>query len=114
MTQWELPNELRPVLKRLAWFEPLRSEAAFDPILFLQLAMAYASQSELDQIRQHFPVEEFRTALRQAPPGLFDRQSWRYWHQALGLGEAGPLPKRPFLPDNWEQDDRFSKCVIRG
>ena len=87
MTQWELPNELRPVLKRLAWFEPLRSEAAFDPNLFLQLAMAYASQSELDQIRQHFPVEEFRTALRQAPPGLFDRQSWRYWHQALGLGK---------------------------
>lgn len=114
MSSWKLPAELLPVLERLVWFEPLRSEVALNPDLFLQMAMAYANQRELDQIRRHFSLEQFRAALRQSPPGLFDRQSWRYWHRALGLGEAGPLPKRPFLPEDWEQDDRFSKCVMRG
>ena len=110
----ELPEELQSILQRLVWFEPARSEARIDWALFLLMAMAYAREEELQKIRRYFAAAQFRDALRQAPAGLFDRQSWRYWHQALKMDPAEPLPRRPFLPQEWEQDDRFSKCVVRG
>jgi hypothetical protein len=77
------------------------------------MAMAYAREGELEQIRRYFKREEFEEALREAPAGLFDRQSWGYWHKALGMGMAPPLPRRPFVPADFEQDDRFSKCMVR-
>lgn len=108
-----IPEDLEPIVDRFAWFEPARSEARLDRKRFLQLAMAYAREDELEHIRRHFTREEFQEALREAPAGIFDRQSWRYWHEALGMGEAPPLPRRPFVPEGFEPDDRFSKCVVR-
>jgi hypothetical protein len=112
IAEWKLPNELEPILERLAWFEPLRSEGRTDWVRFLQMAMAYAREDELDKVRLHFSIEQFRDALRQSPAGIFDRQSWEYWHKALGLPPE-PLPRRPFVPADFEPDERFSKCVVR-
>jgi hypothetical protein len=112
MIAGKLPEDLEPILEHLAWFEPLRSEARCDWVRFLQMAMAYAREDEIQRIRRHFSVEQFQDALRQAPAGIFDRQSWRYWHKALWM-DPEPLPRRPFVPAEWEQDDRFSKCVVR-
>ena len=114
VVDWRVPAELESIWKRLAWFEPMRSGARMDRVLFLQMAMAYARDQELEQIRRHFTQEEFQEALRQAPAGMFDRQSWRYWHEAMGMGAAPRLPRRPFVPEELEQDDRFSKCILRG
>jgi hypothetical protein len=85
-----------------------------DAEVFLQRAMAYASAQELKQVRLVFTDDELRSALRNARPGVFDKASWEYWHAALNAGPPPPRPKRPFLPDDWEPDDRFSKCVDRG
>ena len=38
-------------------------------------------------------------ALRAAPPGVFDRRSWAYWHTVLEVLPTPPLPKRQF-PDS--------------
>jgi hypothetical protein len=111
--RWKIPEELEGIWRRLAWFEPARSSGARDWMEFLQMAMAYAREGDLEPIRRHFKQEEFQEALRHAPAGLFDRQSWWYWHKALGMGAAPALPRRPFVPEDFEQDDRFSKCIAR-
>jgi hypothetical protein len=111
---WKVPAELAGIWERLARFEPARSAGGSHRVQFLQMAMAYAREEELQQIRRHFTREEFQEALRQAPAGLFDRQSWRYWHEVLAMGPTPPLPRRPFVPEGMEQDDRFSKCVLRA
>jgi hypothetical protein len=114
IAEWKLPEEQQPILQRIVWFEPARSAARIDSALFLQMAMAYARADELQKIRRYFPAGQFQDALRQAPVGLFDHQFWRYWHKALEMDAAEPLLRRPFVPEAWEQDDRFSKCVVRG
>ena len=109
---WKLPEDLEPVFERLARFEPLRTEGRTDWVRFLQMAMAHAREGDIQKIRSHFSGEQFQQALRQAPAGIFDHQSWRYWHKALGM-KLEPLPRRPFVPADWEPDDRFSKCIVR-
>jgi hypothetical protein len=65
--EWKLPKELEPVLDRLVWFEPFRSEGRADWVRFLQMAMAYAREDELQKVRHTFSVDQFRDALRQSP-----------------------------------------------
>jgi hypothetical protein len=102
---WEMPADLADIWERLVWFEPARSASGTDCSQFLQMAMAYAREGELERIGRYFKREEFQEALRQAPAGLFDQQSWGYWHAALGMGPAPRLPHRPFVPEDFEQDD---------
>lgn len=107
------PPELRSLVDRTIWWEPARSRARADLEFFLPYAMAYASAEVLAELRRHVSDERMRAALRAAPPGLFDVQSWRYWHAVLGVEPVPPRPRRPFIPAGVEPDDTFSKCVER-
>ena len=49
--------------------------------------------------RSRFDEDDFRSALRQAHPGIFDPRSWAYWHLVLGIDPAPPLPERR-LPES--------------
>ena len=108
-----MPQELIPLVRRIVWREPHTSAAMEDSALFLQYAMAYGSDEDLALVRRHFTDEDLRAALSTAPPGLFDQQSWTYWHIVLGDRAVPPRPRRPFWPPDFEPDDRFSKCVPR-
>jgi hypothetical protein len=76
---WRTPEE--------AWAEPRR---------LLQQVMAIGLPGHVTEARRHWTEEEFRDALRTAPPGVFDPRSWAYWHTVLGMLPVPPLPARNF------------------
>jgi hypothetical protein len=108
------PSDLQPVVDQTVWWEPARSQAKADLGFFLPYAMAYATDEALSRIRRHVADDQLRAALRAAPIGLFDLQSWQYWHTILGVSPIPPRPRRAFLGGDAELDDRFSKCVPRS
>lgn len=84
---------LRAVAARVVWFkEP--DEALADPVHFLAHLMTYGTVEDLATVRALVPADVFREALAQAPPGVFDRRSWAYWHLVLARSSPPPLPVR--------------------
>jgi len=105
------PSDLQSLVEETIWWEPARSQAKADLEFFLPYAMAYATDEALSLIRRHVADDQLRAALRAAPVGLFDLQSWQYWHTTLGVSPIPPRPRRAFLSEDAELDDRFSKCL---
>ena len=90
------PPELLAVAKRVVWFKPPTATLAND-IFFLNHLMVYGTADDLTVARQRYDDDDFRRALRNALPGVFDARSWAYWHARLGLGPAPARPVREFL-----------------
>ncbi|WP_419165382.1 hypothetical protein [Candidatus Palauibacter sp.] len=85
--------ELRLVAKRMVWFKR-PEETLRDPVLFLNHVMTWGTVDDIGLARSYFDEDDFRAALRQAHPGIFDPRSWAYWHLVLGMEPAPPLPER--------------------
>ena len=88
-----------PALTRAArdavwWMPPEETLAPANEILFLNQAMQFGGSETLLTIRKHFDDERLRCSLHEARPGIFDRRSWAYWHNVLGMGAPPPLPVR--------------------
>ena len=66
--------------------------------LSLNFLMVYGTVEDLIVARQRYDDDDFRRALRDALPGIFDARSWAYWHARLGMGPAPPRPVREFRP----------------
>ena len=89
-----LPDrELLAVARRVVWFKPAH-ETLRDTVFFLNHAMTFGDVRDVVTIRRHYDDEVLRDALRNAHPGVFDPQSWAYWHAVLGMSPAPPLPVR--------------------
>ena len=86
-------SALLRVARQVAWFQP-PEETLRNPVLFLNHAMTRGTIEELRVVRDHFGPEEFRNALRNAHPGIFDARSWSYWHLMLDMTPTPPLPER--------------------
>ncbi len=85
--------ELLAVARRIVWFkEP--AETLTDPVLFLAHAMTYGTAEDLAALRGIVGMDEFCEVLDRAPPGIFDRRSWAYWHLKCGRQPTPPLPTR--------------------
>lgn len=82
----------------MVWFKP-PEETLRDPVLFLNHVMTWGTVEDILVARSHFDDDDFRAALRQAHPGIFDPRSWSYWHLVLGMEPAPPLPERR-LPES--------------
>ena len=95
-TQPPHPPELLAVAKRMVWFKPPAATLA-DDVFFLNYLMVYGTLEDLTVARQRYDDDDFRRALRNALPGIFDARSWAYWHARLGLGSAPARPVREFL-----------------
>ena len=93
-----LRAELLRVAKRVVWFKP-PEETLRDPVFFLNHVMTWGMIEDIRVARAHYDDDDFRNALRQAHPGVFDARSWAYWHVVLGMDPAPPLPERR-LPDS--------------
>lgn len=76
----------------LWWMSP--EEVRAQPDRLLQQVMAIGLPAHVTEAREHWTEEEFRAALHNAPPGVFDPRSWAYWHTVLNLLPVPPLPKR--------------------
>lgn len=93
-----LRAELLRVAKRMVWFKP-PEETLRDPVLFLNHVMTWGTVEDIRVARVHYDDDDFRKALRQAHPGVFDARSWAYWHVVLEMDPAPPLPERR-LPES--------------
>ena len=91
---FKLPHneQMLDLARRLIWFEA-PEQALGHPIRFLAYAFRYGRTSDIAQLRSYLSDEEFRYALRNAPPGIIDARSWAYWHLMFDLDPA-PLPQR--------------------
>ena len=86
-------DDLLNVARNVIWFEP-PERALADPILFLAHLMTYGTADEVAIVMRYVSLDDFREALEQAPPGIFDERSWNYWHLMTGKHPPPPMPKR--------------------
>jgi hypothetical protein len=56
--------------------------------------MTYGTLEDVLIARKYFRDENFRAALLNAPPGIFDIRSWTYWNGVYGRHPIPPLPQR--------------------
>ena len=85
-------QEAPPMAALLWWVSP--EEAWAQPLRLLQQVMAIGLPVHVAEARRLWSQDEFRAALRAAPPGVFDPRSWAYWHTVLGMLPTPPLPQR--------------------
>ena len=45
-------------------------------------------------VSSNYDEQALRAVLADAPPGVFGRRSWAYWHARLGVDPVPPLPRR--------------------
>ena len=87
------PEELLEVAKRIFWFGTPEEALEF-PLRFLTYAMTYASDEDIEILRRHFSDDDFKAALDNPAPGIFDQSSWAKWNRRYGSTPIPPLPKR--------------------
>ena len=84
---------LLAVARRVVWFkEP--SETLADAAHFLAHVMTYGTVEDLHALQGVVGQIDFRKALEQAPPGVFDPRSWAYWNLKCAITPTPPLPVR--------------------
>jgi hypothetical protein len=94
MKPFESAPELLTVARRVMWFkEPAESLA--EPIHFLAHVMTYGDEQDINAIsKAGVGLDHFREVLDNAPPGIFDKKSWAYWHLKCKRLEPPALPVR--------------------
>jgi hypothetical protein len=85
--------ELLAVAERVVWFKP-PAEALAEPIHFLAHVMTWGTVEDLRALDGVVGPDDFREALENAPPGIFDARSWAYWNLKYGRQPTPPLPVR--------------------
>jgi hypothetical protein len=86
-------DELLAVAKRIFCFGTPEEAQEFTK-RFLTYAMTYASDEDIEILRKYFTDDEFKAALDDPAPGIFDQRSWTKWNQRYGRTPVPPLPKR--------------------
>jgi hypothetical protein len=86
-------EELLMVAKRIFWFGTPEEALEF-PLRFLTYAMTHASDEDIEILSQHFTDDDFKAALDNPAPGIFDESSWAKWNRRYGRTPVPPLPKR--------------------
>ena len=92
-------DDLLAVPKRIFWFGTPEEALEF-PKRFLTYAMTYASDEDIEILRKYFNDDDFRAALDDPAPGIFDRSSW-----ANGMNVTTALPPHRF------QRERFQASI---
>jgi hypothetical protein len=93
-------EELRAVAKRIFWFGTLEEALEF-PLRFLTYAMTYASDEDIEVLRKYFSDDDFKAALDDPVPGIFDRSSWAKWNKRYGRCHAGGRGFESVAPANF-------------
>ena len=81
------------VAKRIFWFGTPEEALEFLSRLLIY-AMAYASDGDIEILRKYFSDADFKAALDDPAPGIFDRSSWIKWNERYGRTPLPPFPKR--------------------
>jgi hypothetical protein len=87
---------LLSMAQRVVWFKD-PTETLADPVHFLAHVMTYGTMEDLRALQGIVGPNDYREALEQAPPGVFDPRSWAYWNLRCGITPTPPLPERSFI-----------------
>ena len=93
MNLLSIPDDLALVARRLVCHEPPEQTLRW-PAMFLAYVMTYGTIQDLVTTEKYFTLEDFRQALENAPPGVFDARSWAYWNTIFKRVPVPPIPKR--------------------
>jgi hypothetical protein len=89
----ELTPQLEVIAKRVAWWKtPCEALANTDD--FLCRVMTFGLWDDMVCVIRIFGEDAMRHALNNAPAGIFDPQSWHYWHYRLGFSKVPEMPQR--------------------
>jgi len=83
-------DELLAVAKRIFCFSSPEEALEF-PKRFLTYAMTYAWDEDIEILGKYFSDDDFKGALDDPAPGIFDQSSWAKWNQRTAV-----LPFRRF------------------
>lgn len=87
--------ELLALAKTAVWFKAPPQTLA-DPPHFIAHVLTYGTHADVKVLRRYVDDAELRTAIEQAPPGIFNARSWTYWNLKIGRYPAPPMPQRRF------------------
>jgi hypothetical protein len=90
-------RELLGVAPHVIWFES-PEQALANPVRFLAYLMAHGTLEEIAVVQRYLSMDDFREALKDAPPGIIDERSWAYWNVMTGRYPVPPMPRR-IIPD---------------
>jgi hypothetical protein len=85
--------EMEELARRLIWWKTPH-EALRYPERLLAQVMALGTWEDVQMAKQLWTRGQFVAVLENAPPGVFDRRSWVYWHRAFQIVPVPPLPQR--------------------
>ena len=66
-----------------------------DPCLLAAQIMTLGTLDDVQWLLRRTSADALRRVLRDAPAGIFNERSWRFWHLQLGVAPIPPLPARP-------------------
>ena len=84
---------MHQLAEKLFWWKG-PDEALADQRRFLAQAMTLGNWEEMAFVRSVYGDDALRAVLADAPPGVFDRRSWSYWHARFGITPVPQLPRR--------------------
>ena len=106
------PEELRVLAKRILWFEPPEESLRYRS-RFLAYLMTYGTQKDIEVARRYFDDSDFRAALEDPAPGIFDSASWERWNIRYRRVPVPPLPTR-LLPGDVPGETHASLFSPKG
>lgn len=92
-TTEEHSERLASITRRVCWWQSADETLGNTP-RFLCQVMVFGTWDDICFVLDHYGEDAFRNALQSAPPGLFDKRSWHYWHHRLRVLPVPSLPQR--------------------
>jgi hypothetical protein len=83
------------IAQRVHWWKT-PAESIANTSDFLCRVMALGLWEDVIYVIEKYGEQALRSALNEAPPGVFDPKSWNYWHRRFGFSLVPALPKREF------------------
>lgn len=81
------------IARRAVWWQdPERTLAR--PLDFVAHVLAQGTLDEIADVERFYGLATLRTAVLDAPAGVFDRRAWNFWLLALDLDRSTPAPAR--------------------
>jgi hypothetical protein len=89
-------RDIDALARRMIWWKPPEETLRYPRRLLAQV-MALGTWDDVELAKRIWDRAEFVAVLKEAPPGVFDRRSWVYWHVILHLDPVPSLPQRHLL-----------------
>ena len=94
-TAFDLQDERSAAMaSKYVWWQQPRQTLA-DPCLLAAQIMTLGTLDDVQWLLARTSADTLRRVLRDAPAGIFNERSWRFWHLQLGAAPIPPLPVRP-------------------